>query len=297
MDPARGWYDPRRHGDSDVAPIAETKLPAAAFVHGPRPVALNVPGAHSVLRPANVTGAPLGGTTMISRVIASVIWSIVNSRSKLPPFNSIDAPAPGAGPVRTVTIPFAGETGDSVYCRRRVSFLLTASLDDQSNVNDSRDTPLNDWVMMLAVEVGDTDVSGDGSVVVSAAVVGVEMNDPSGFVFGDAGFNVVVVGSSTGDERLVDDASVVEEAGFDEVGDVVAVESAPGVVLVGDSAGSGASTLRLLPSDEPPQAATPRRREARTRDKRFEITSKTLFSFASYGSSADEISVSHHRQA
>lgn len=151
--------------------------------------------------------------------------------------------------------------------------------------------------MMLAVDVGDTEEPEGGSVVVSATVVGVEMNDPSEFVFGDAGFNVVVVGSSTGDERLVDDASVVDGAGLDEAGDVVAVGPAPGVVLVGDSVGSGASTLRLLPSDEPPQAATTRTRETRTRDKRFEITFETLFSFVAYGSSADEIGVAHHRQA
>ena len=123
--------------------------------------------------------------------------------------------------MRTVTIPVAGETGDSVYWSRNVSLLVAASFDAHNNVKDSRETPLNDCVTMLDVDVGETDELVGGSVVVTAVVVGGEIKDPSGLVFGDDGFNVVVVGAMIGAERLVGGAAVVDATELDGAGDVV----------------------------------------------------------------------------
>lgn len=67
--------------------------------------------------------------------------------------------------------------------------------------------------------------------------------------------------------------------------------------VAGTVEGSGTSTLRLRPSDDPPQAAATSRSAESTRDRRLEITSETLFSLGLIGSSADEIGVANHRQA
>jgi hypothetical protein len=77
-------------------------------------------------------------------------------------------------------------------------------------------------------------------------------------------------------------AAVVDELGtvgvVVVVDEVVVVDSA--TLVVGDSMEpAGASTLRLLSSPEPPQAATTRR-EDKTRHSRFGFTPETLFKFA-----------------
>jgi len=74
-----------------------------------------------------------------------------------------------------------------------------------------------------------------------------------------------------------------------------------GGAVVGDGVGavgvSGASTLRLRSSEDPPHPAAKRRSAANTKDKRLGFTFETLFSLRLKGSSADKVGVANHRQA
>ena len=149
--------------------------------------------------------------------------------------------------------------------------------------------------------MGGTDEPVDGEVD-DVTVVGVEMKDPSGLVFGDVGFKAAVVEIMTGAERLFDEAMVVDAplaaadvVGVSEATDVFGAEPSGVVVANEVMVGIGASTCRLRASEDPPQAAATRRSAASTRDRRVEFTSETLFRFVPYGSSADEISVANHR--
>lgn len=153
---------------------------------------------------------------------------------------------------------------------------------------------------MLGVDVGGTDEPVDGEVD-DVTVVGVEMKDPSGLVFGDVGFKVAVVETMTGAERLFDETMVVDAPlatadvlGVSEATDVFGAELSGVVVANEVMEGSGASTLRLRSSEDPPQAAATRRSAASRKDGRCDFTSETLFRFVSDGSSADEIGVANN---
>ena len=189
------------HWVCEVAPIEETKLPGDAGAQGPLPDLLNVPGAHDVVKPVNVTGAAPGGMTTTSRLVESRIASIENSLSKLPPFNSIVAPAGDAVLDRTVTNPDAGDVGDSVYCRRNVSRLVVGSVETQRSLNDSRAMPLRDCVTMLPVDGTGTDepVGSDDDDEVSETF-GVATVELSGLELADAGVNDAGVEMDTGVE-------------------------------------------------------------------------------------------------
>ena len=142
-----------------------------------------------------------------------------------------------------------------------------------------------DCAATTAVELGEivSDVM-DGDEIIDVdiggrAIVGGEMNEPSGFVFGEVDSVAPVEAVGTGVARGVTDVS----------GDV---EGVIGVML-----GSDASRLRLRSSDEPPHAVTARMRAADRRERRLEFTRETLFRFVTDGSSAHEIRVAHNRQA
>ena len=143
VEPAFGWYEPSSHCVAAIAPLVETKLPAGATVHGPRPVALNPPAAHRVGYPVKVDDFESEVAKTMSNVVDSPIESTANSRSVLAPFtSSVDTAAPIF--VFTVANPVAEPNVDSMYSMRRVSRFLSASRDSHSKRNESRERPVID---------------------------------------------------------------------------------------------------------------------------------------------------------
>lgn len=210
-----------------------------------------------------------------------MIWSTTTSRSKLPPFNSIVSPDTGAAPLTlTLTSPRAGETGDSVNCSRIVSFFVAGSFDTHSSRNDSRATPLTDWVTTVAGVESGTDEMLDEVDDKSTLVVGV-LELPA---LVDAGTRLLPVGAEmidgvefgTDDAVEIDGAPVPDDATVTEAGVVTEGESAVvaalvegAVVSVDDEAsGSGASMLRLRSSVAPPHAEARTMSAAITKERR-----------------------------
>lgn len=92
-------------------------------------------------------------------------------------------------------------------------------------------------------------------------------------------------------------ASVAVGVEFDDDPSVPGVDTSEVGAVTRLSVGGSTLTFLLRSSEEPPHAAATTRSAESTRDKRFDITSETLFRFVGVVSSADEISVPDDRQS
>ena len=161
-----------------------------------------------------------------------------------------------------------------------MSFFFTESREAHSKLNDSRITPLIDWVTMFVGVVEATDVTvDDGGVVVTGLVaVGVGALVEAGLSVTAV---VICVGVDTSVEDELDDDELDEEPDDelddDELDDELDDDAVDATSDETDAFGKRTSALRLRSSPEPPHAEAASTSAAKTKDRRLWITPETLF--------------------